>query len=1061
MHHARYRPKYRKRWPSTGTGTPLQSAPSGPAPLRAKIQGYFQEISSPRQTHGELSSSDIKEVPAEEIPHSEPSYIPRRPVQTPVEKLPSLSPHPPAKPRRRHKYKRIQLPSPFQLLVEPTPLESDSAIGLPLQPESPNSQNLLHKEYIHPSLPRASTPVSRSPSLDGNELSLDHAGDLVQVDTAVESNPPRVSSRVIHATTRTYKVIEFDYSNPIKGNSHDIKIDNLLSLRCDVNDTSGITLATSHFLAYARASQPLERDGGLVHLKSCSGGFQTCLPLPAAFGHSDYIIDMAGKGDHLAITTSGGGALVWEIPELVDQQYFSPTIRLQILPGTPCLKKVKWHSSRTLAFASSSQVYLLDFHEAKDIFCGLPVYLDKLKQVAKVFEVISPIASFAFDYKKNSIAILSLGGAICFFDIHGNYPIWKTTIRGHGDPSSLDIYDWGMLIGWKQGTILQLFSPLSANVISTLQFVNRADPEAGNSGRNHAYAYYDSWHRTLWVAHSARPSLLAVRMPLEVDNTRLEDAHTNMHQVFEQLVEIPTLFPAFRISLAESSVNDSERPGSIRLYAVNSYGVDCITVPQTALENTYATRALAVGTFPPGQPGTEALKVSYQPLPSEDPGSWVGAEPLEPNQLETPAPHPVLIDRDTKKKSGAQLSPLLQVQPSGIRKVKWYHGGKLALLSNSEVRVFDIHQLQATFEGLFVPWKNLTQLAQRYSVPSFIVNFAFDARNAAIGAISIDSVLSLWSMETQRTIWQEKIPGNGDPSSIHFVDDAVIIGRNRGNTIQLLALRSTDVLATLHFVHPMDPTANTGARMYAQLCYDSQLRTLWVINSERSSLIAVRASINFDHLDANKKEAHGTFEKIAEFPTPAFIEGITTLSDGNTQGPSLAVMTTVSLETRVYLLTIDQSVFEASLQTVSAKPALQLKPDSLQGVSPSLEDELRETLDPLIAYHDHYLEPEYQGVPPPSKMVPKPSNLGTNNTRRPVDIVRPTEMSTDEMFACLIRHGCPDLTQSINPDTYSNGFLVSGGFGDIWKGKLFDGTDVAIKVWRFRTLQEDEGKDVK
>ncbi|KAL5632342.1 hypothetical protein ACGC1H_005343 [Rhizoctonia solani] len=77
------------------------------------------------------------------------------------------------------------------------------------------------------------------------------------------------------------------------------------------------------------------------------------------------------------------------------------------------------------------------------------------------------------------------------------------------------------------------------------------------------------------------------------------------------------------------------------------------------------------------------------------------------------------------------------------------------------------------------------------------------------------------------------------------------------------------------------------------------------------------------------------------------------------------------------------------------------------------------------------------------------------------DITRPNTMSTDEMFQCLTHHGCPDLTESMDPNAYSRHYIAPGGFGDIWKSELHDGTAVAIEVWRFRALDEDPGEDIK
>ncbi|KAB5588933.1 hypothetical protein CTheo_7621 [Ceratobasidium theobromae] len=76
-------------------------------------------------------------------------------------------------------------------------------------------------------------------------------------------------------------------------------------------------------------------------------------------------------------------------------------------------------------------------------------------------------------------------------------------------------------------------------------------------------------------------------------------------------------------------------------------------------------------------------------------------------------------------------------------------------------------------------------------------------------------------------------------------------------------------------------------------------------------------------------------------------------------------------------------------------------------------------------------------------------------------IFRPARMATREIFECLIQHGCCDLNSSVDPDGFSKGIVIGGSFGDIWKGRLRDGTIVAIKVWRFTSMTNDGEKDIK
>ncbi|CAE6535718.1 unnamed protein product [Rhizoctonia solani] len=67
------------------------------------------------------------------------------------------------------------------------------------------------------------------------------------------------------------------------------------------------------------------------------------------------------------------------------------------------------------------------------------------------------------------------------------------------------------------------------------------------------------------------------------------------------------------------------------------------------------------------------------------------------------------------------------------------------------------------------------------------------------------------------------------------------------------------------------------------------------------------------------------------------------------------------------------------------------------------------------------------------------------------------------MFQCLIDHGCEDLTSLIDIEKYSACRVAEGGFGDIWKGQLYDGTFVAVKVLRCALVvcTESEKKGLK
>ncbi|EUC53478.1 tyrosine kinase catalytic domain protein, partial [Rhizoctonia solani AG-3 Rhs1AP] len=77
------------------------------------------------------------------------------------------------------------------------------------------------------------------------------------------------------------------------------------------------------------------------------------------------------------------------------------------------------------------------------------------------------------------------------------------------------------------------------------------------------------------------------------------------------------------------------------------------------------------------------------------------------------------------------------------------------------------------------------------------------------------------------------------------------------------------------------------------------------------------------------------------------------------------------------------------------------------------------------------------------------STLSASGTGlRPKATVSYANLSNKDMFQLLFEHGCKDLSSQIHPAGCSEYPVIGGGYGDIYKGKTQDGTDVAIKVLR-------------
>ncbi|KDN40401.1 hypothetical protein RSAG8_08164, partial [Rhizoctonia solani AG-8 WAC10335] len=86
---------------------------------------------------------------------------------------------------------------------------------------------------------------------------------------------------------------------------------------------------------------------------------------------------------------------------------------------------------------------------------------------------------------------------------------------------------------------------------------------------------------------------------------------------------------------------------------------------------------------------------------------------------------------------------------------------------------------------------------------------------------------------------------------------------------------------------------------------------------------------------------------------------------------------------------------------------------------------------------------------------------GGNSLRNENQQMVVSQMSTQEMFDCLIGAGCIDLTLQMDARQENAMIMSGGGFGDIWKGQLHNGTKVAIKAWRTNALEQGDYKTLK
>ncbi|CAE7121931.1 unnamed protein product [Rhizoctonia solani] len=72
-----------------------------------------------------------------------------------------------------------------------------------------------------------------------------------------------------------------------------------------------------------------------------------------------------------------------------------------------------------------------------------------------------------------------------------------------------------------------------------------------------------------------------------------------------------------------------------------------------------------------------------------------------------------------------------------------------------------------------------------------------------------------------------------------------------------------------------------------------------------------------------------------------------------------------------------------------------------------------------------------------------------------------SHMSIAQIFECLRRAGCVDLSLQMDSRQDTAMIASGGGFGDIWKGKLHNGANVAIKAWRTDGFEPCSYKTIK
>ncbi|KAH0830388.1 hypothetical protein J3R83DRAFT_1782 [Lanmaoa asiatica] len=399
------------------------------------------------------------------------------------------------------------------------------------------------------------------------------------------------------------QMIVFDVSQPldeIQAPRDAVKSTAIALVKQDPIFLPGTTIGATHWIAYAMTR-------GRVRVISRSSGDRTLLQLPTVFAPATQVVDMAVYGNRLAGVTSDGGFVVWELPEVITDDVPGHLL-LCIVPSADAdpLHSVKWHPKQadTLAVASETKMYLLDLADAARTFRGEPLPQVELNRISQVFSIPSRLVAFDFDVPHFALATISEDSTLTLWNVHDKSPFWTHRVRGDDLPSSLTFIDDGIVIGRKNGTVFQLLSVITKNVLSTFRFANGTKEDPDMFG----HVNYDSRIQTLWVANNRRDSLIALKIGFDVSGS--PSGELVRGGFFEQVVEFsgpkPTIHFVLLSADADPTGDEAHAacvaakvpPGELALvaFSVHSTGVDQVLVRKEWYESALVS---AVAKFPP------------------------------------------------------------------------------------------------------------------------------------------------------------------------------------------------------------------------------------------------------------------------------------------------------------------------------------------------------------------------------------------------------------------------------------------------------------------------------
>ncbi|KAL4250457.1 Enhancer of mRNA-decapping protein 4 C-terminal domain-containing protein [Abortiporus biennis] len=216
---------------------------------------------------------------------------------------------------------------------------------------------------------------------------------------------------------------------------------------------------------------------------------------------------------------------------------------------------------------------------------------------------------------------------------------------------------------------------------------------------------------------------------------------------------------------------------------------------------------------------------------------------------------------------GSIMLCVAPTETEGLQFVKWHpqQPDLVAVASDTNMYLINIADAAHIFGGEPITQAELHRIGQVFSVPSPIVAFDYDVPRNALATISRDSTLTMWNIRDKLPFWSHKIRGDETPSSLTFVEGAVVVGRKNGTIFQLLPIMGRNILSTVKFING----AGNDPEMFGHVTYDSRIQTLWIANNRRESMIAFKINFDVSTPSPGGDDLRGAFfDQVVEFSGP-------------------------------------------------------------------------------------------------------------------------------------------------------------------------------------------------